>query len=772
MTGCMESALKFLDSLSDIDISIRLRVLEVMDMIGYNGPTKDEEEELHMLAHLNEEKAQLSAKCASFILYPGKEKNAAMEKNIHDWFDRWTEWKAKVLKTIPDLSTRRMSRFLVEAQNKSDTKDAEKFSQETEILQGEYKKHRGTVVGERYEKAFSGDVPSMLWLGEAYMDGDQGLEENRYLYCLWFLRAAIQNDPKALTYYGIASKWEDNSRYTPALQYEFLGKAYSLGFLPAKAKYAHSLWRGYGCDMDKKKAEMIFQDAIDAGSILGYYGLMIFNYSRNNRKNMMLYGETCLEAGYFRCYDDLISLLLEYDTSDEEERQSDYAKAYEYCMTLKDHPDLHHLPKRTKWAMESLYEEKDYQSLEPNLRYYLGCIYYWGLGVPQDREEAVKQWEMVEMGEHIRIQESLAYCYIIGEGKEQDVKRGMKLLLEADSFTNQGGIALVFLHSRTVHTERDGVAALGKSNASRGSGYGRAAFLEGRLYEEGLGVEQSWAQAVETYELFEERSDMCRVALARLRLVGYGCKKDVKWAVKVFQDCSVSGIPSGRQTLATFFWYKWWCDDMMGNLEAQVSLGMCMIKGEGIRKDVDAGLELWKGASARGSGEAHLCLYEAYSQGEWVAMDLAKAKEHLEGAANLEEPTGMCLYAEELLDRGRGEDLAKSINLLEKSLRYNCRQARRIYIHALVKRGQEGDKGMILSLLRDWVELRDGEAMYELARHVDDPKEALGLLHRALAMGMDKALPKLAEAYEKGLGTEVDQEQARLYRVRWSRLSC
>ncbi|RKP11939.1 hypothetical protein BJ684DRAFT_21485 [Piptocephalis cylindrospora] len=604
------------------------------------------------------------------------------------------------------------------------------------------------------------------------MDGARGLEESGTFYCFWFLRAAIQNDSKALTYYGIVSRWEDSSRSSADLRIKCLGRASSLGFLPAKAKYAYRLWVGDGCKLDQEKAEELFQDAINAGSTLASYGLMIVNRHNDNRKNVMLNGEACLEAGYFRCCNDLITSLLRYDTSNEEERQSDYAKAYEYCMTLKDHPDLHHLPKRTEWAMESLYEQERYQSLVPNLRYYLGCIYYWGLGVPQDREEAVNQWEMVDMGEDIRIQESLAYCYITGEGKEQDVQRGMNIFLECGGDgTILGDIALAFLHSRTVHTERDGAATLEKSNFARTHNYGRAAFLEGRLYEEGLGVDQSWVQAAEIYEGLEKRNDMCRVALARLRLVGYGCKKDIEWAVKVFQDCSAPGIASGRQTLATFFWYKWWCDDMLGNLEAQVSLGMCMIKGEGIEKDVEAGLELWKGASARGSGEAHFCLYEAYSQGKWVAMDLAKAKEHLEGAANLEEPTGMCLYAEELLDRGRREDLAKAIVLLEKSLRYNCLPARRAYAQALRERNQEGDKEKVLTLLREWVELQDGEAMYQLARHVDNPKEVLGLLHRAWGMGMDKALPKLAEAYEKGLGTEVDQEKARLYRVRWSRLN-
>ncbi|RKP13039.1 hypothetical protein BJ684DRAFT_20445, partial [Piptocephalis cylindrospora] len=741
-TDCMKSALKSLDSLSDVDISIHLRILEVMDMIGYSGPAEDEEEELRMLVRFNDEATKLSKKCASFVIYPGEEENTAMRKRIHNWIESWTKWRSKVLKTDSKLKPNNISKAWMIWAGTNDTGEAEKFSQETEILQEEYSKYKGTEIGERYEKAFSGDVPSMLWLGEAYMDGDRGLEENRPLYYLWFLRAAIQNDSKALTYYGIATK----------------------------AKYAWRLLTAAGRNFDEEKVEGIFQEAADAGSILGFYGLMICNIQRNDQEKVMLYGEACLNAGHLRCYPDLISSLLQHDTSDEQKRQSDYAKAHEYCMILKNHPDLHHLPKKTEWAIESLYEEKEYLSLDSNLRYYLGLIYYWGLGVPQDREEAVKQWEMIEMGEDIRILESLAYCYITGEGKEQDVKRGMDLLLESKGhLTDQGSIALAFLHSRAVHTERDGAEALDKSNFLRRRYYGRAAFLEGRLYEEGLGMEQSWVRAVGIYERFGKESDMCRVALARLRLVGHGCKKDVEWAVNVFQDCSAPGIPSGRQTLATFFWYKWWCDDMSGNLEAQVSLGMCMIKGEGVKKDVEAGLELWKGASARGSGEAHLCLYKAYSQGEWADVDLNKAMEHLEGAANLDDPVGMYLYAEELLDRD--EELARAIALLEKSLQYSCHQARRIYVRALLKRGQEGDKELVVFRLREWVELQDGEAMYGLAQYVDDPKEALVLLHRSWGMGVSRALPKLAEAYEKGLGVEIDQEQARRYRIRWFHLS-
>ncbi|RKP11456.1 kinase-like domain-containing protein, partial [Piptocephalis cylindrospora] len=61
-TYCMESALKALDSLSDVDTSIRIRVLGVMDMIGYKGPAEDEEEDLHMLVRFNDEATQLSAK--------------------------------------------------------------------------------------------------------------------------------------------------------------------------------------------------------------------------------------------------------------------------------------------------------------------------------------------------------------------------------------------------------------------------------------------------------------------------------------------------------------------------------------------------------------------------------------------------------------------------------------------------------------------------------------------------------------------------------------
>ncbi|RKP14297.1 hypothetical protein BJ684DRAFT_5506, partial [Piptocephalis cylindrospora] len=89
----------------------------------------------------------------------------------------------------------------------------------------------------------------------------------------WFLRAAIQNDPKALTYYGIASRWEDNSRSSAVLRTKCLGRADSLGFLPAKAKYAYLFWTAAGCDLDEGRAEELFQEAVDAGSILAQVSL-------------------------------------------------------------------------------------------------------------------------------------------------------------------------------------------------------------------------------------------------------------------------------------------------------------------------------------------------------------------------------------------------------------------------------------------------------------------------------------------------------------------
>ncbi|RKP14984.1 hypothetical protein BJ684DRAFT_14729 [Piptocephalis cylindrospora] len=151
-------------------------------------------------------------------------------------------------------------------------------------------------------------------------------------------------------------------------------------------------------------------------------------------------------------------------------------------------------------------------------------------------------------------------------------------------------------------------------------------------------------------------------------------------------------------------------------------------KGEGVDKDVEVVLELWKGAAVRGFGEAHLCLYQAYSQGEWIDMELAKATEYFEGAANVEGPISIYLFAEKFLDREEG----------------------------LARRKRKDDKEVIASHLRDWVSLQDGEAMCELAYHVDDPKKTLELLYRARRMRVDKAL-----------GTEVDPDHARRYRARW-----
>ncbi|RKP14384.1 hypothetical protein BJ684DRAFT_15284 [Piptocephalis cylindrospora] len=254
----------------------------------------------------------------------------------------------------------------------------------------------------------------------------------------------------------------------------------------------------------------------------------------------------------------------------------------------------------------------------------------------------------------------------------------------------------------------------------------KAASLEGRAYEEGFGTMQSREKAVTKHARFRRNKDMCLVAIGRLHLHGHGCRKDEEKTVKIFQECSASGILSGRQTLATFFWYKWWC--------------------EGIERDIKVGLDLLEKAAARGSDEAHLFLYQIYLQGEWTTANLTKAKEHFEETESLEDPFAMRLFAEELLNQD--QDLARPIFLLEKSLQYKCRQARQVYVWALLKRNQEGDKEMIVARLQEGVKLQDSETMYQLARHINDPKEALSLLHQARDMGMDKALLKLAEAYE------------------------
>ncbi|RKP14385.1 hypothetical protein BJ684DRAFT_19206 [Piptocephalis cylindrospora] len=263
--------------------------------------------------------------------------------------------------------------------NECDTTNTTYLIRETKALQEEYKKFKGTEIRERHENAFAGDVSSMLWPGEAYMDGDQGLEENRPLYCLWFLRAAIQNDPKALTYYGTATRWEDSLRSSATLRRECLGRAGSLGFLPAKAKYAWQLGHTNGTLTYPEKSKRMFQEAANGGSALGFYGLMIYSNFRKEKEKVVQHGENCLSASYFQLYNELINSLLRYDTNDETERISNY-KAYTYCMRLKDHPDLYHQPKRTEWAMETLYEEKECLTFDSHLRYHLGSFIIGGWG--------------------------------------------------------------------------------------------------------------------------------------------------------------------------------------------------------------------------------------------------------------------------------------------------------------------------------------------------------------------------------------------------------
>jgi len=90
------------------------------------------------------------------------------------------------------------------------------------------------------------------------------------------------------------------------------------------------------------------------------------------------------------------------------------------------------------------YKEFKTLSEQGNARaqYYLGSMYYFGVGITQDKAEAVKWYlKAAEQGD-AEAQYELGHCYYEGEGVPGNVEEAMKWLRKADEqgyFFGEGG---------------------------------------------------------------------------------------------------------------------------------------------------------------------------------------------------------------------------------------------------------------------------------------------------------------------------------------------
>ena len=201
-------------------------------------------------------------------------------------------------------------------------------------------------------------------------------------------------------------------------------------------------------------------------------------------------------------------------------------------------------------------------------QYGLGEIYYFGLGVREDRAAAARWYRLAADQGHAEAQFSLGLLYDLGEGVREDDEAAARWYRFA---ANQG--------------------------------HARAQFAIGLLYDLGNGVWEDDAAAARWYRLAADQGDAdAQFGLGLLYDLGEGVRED---------------------NVAAARWYRFAADQ--GHAIAQFNLGLMYDFGEGVREDPLVATRWYRLAADQGDADAQFLLGQHYEIGNGVPKNLITA---------------------------------------------------------------------------------------------------------------------------------------------------
>ncbi len=213
----------------------------------------------------------------------------------------------------------------------------------------------------------------------------------------------------------------------------------------------------------------------------------------------------------------------------------------------------------------------------------LGYCYYWGYGVEENDEEAVKWYRLAAEQGYAVAQHHLGYCYHEGNGVAKDYNEAVKWYRLA---AEQG--------------DADAQCSLGE------------------CYDEGEGVAKDYNEAVKWYRLAAEQGDVtAQVYLGYCYENGNGVAKDYNEAVKWYRLAAEQGIATAQNNLGICYYHgngvakdyneavKWYRLAVeQGNADARNNLGVCYDLGNGVAKDKDEAIKWYKLSAKQGNETA------------------------------------------------------------------------------------------------------------------------------------------------------------------------
>ena len=251
----------------------------------------------------------------------------------------------------------------------------------------------------------------------------------------------------------------------------------------------------------------------------------------------------------------------------------------------------------------------------------VGYCYYRGLGVEQNKQEAIK-WLTIAK-KHNNPQ---AYTLLGQISHKTDKKEAFSLFLKASDLGDKMGMFFLGVYyEKGIVKNKDDAKAFEFYNASAEQGYSRAQRKLGEVYKDGiLGQDKSLLKSFQWYNKAAEQGDSsAQFYIGYYYDKGQGVEKDAFKAVEWYLRASAQN-----------------------NLAALNNLGVCYEFGNGVDIDLSKAFSYYEKSATQGNVVAQRNLSNCYLNGIGIAQNLEEAFGWRQKAANNKDVSSQKKVAE------------------------------------------------------------------------------------------------------------------------------
>ncbi len=283
--------------------------------------------------------------------------------------------------------------------------------------------------------------------------------------------------------------------------------------------------------------------------------------------------------------------------------------------------------------------------------YFVGMIYF-------DRDEIKKAAHWLELAAEHGYKKAYYYIgslYFAGLGVERDYKKAENYLLKADQGNAMAEAILMKLYDAGGYgVQQDKGKALYWGEKSADNGNAQAQLYMSAAYRDGIGVEVDYGKAQKYLELAAVQLDdpvwWCELGTYYLNIEGStpGVIVDKEKGYKLVKQSAEAGVVGAQVILAGMYFqgnyveqnfkeaYKWAKLAVdQGYSSAFVILGVMYENGLYVDKDLDKAIEYYKIGAEKGDLRNLGMLGKIYEQGRGVDKDLERAKYYYNKGAEL-----------------------------------------------------------------------------------------------------------------------------------------